>query len=71
MGKTCYFDSNLSAFNSVDLKKAQKLSKAKFFFKGQIWNPKAKIFTDFGYFEVNYSGKIIGLSGEFWVSQPK
>jgi hypothetical protein len=29
MGKTCNFDSNLSNFNSVDLKKAQKLTKAK------------------------------------------
>jgi hypothetical protein len=33
MGKPCNFDSNLNAFNSVDLKKAQKLSKAKFFFR--------------------------------------
>ena len=33
MGKTCNFDSNLSDFNSVDLKKVKKLSKAKFFFQ--------------------------------------
>ena len=68
MGKTCNFDSNLSDFNSVDLKKALKLSKVNFFFKGQIWSPKAKnfkfydFFTDLGYFAVNYSGKMIGLS---------
>ena len=68
MAKTCNFDSNISDINSVDLKKAKKWSKAKFFFKGQIWSPKAKIFkfydffTDLGYFAVNYSGKVIGLS---------
>ena len=68
MSKTCNFDSNISDFNSVDLKKAKKWSKAKFFFKGQIWSPKAKnfkfydFFTDLSYFAVNYSGKVIGLS---------
>jgi hypothetical protein len=42
--------------------------KDQIFFKGQIWSPKAKIFklydffTDLGYFAVNYSGKVIGLS---------
>ena len=68
MSKTCNFDSNISDFNSVDLKKAKKWSKAKKNFKGQIWSPKAKIFkfydffTNLGYFAVNYSGKVIGLS---------
>ena len=36
MGKTCNFDSNLSDFNSVDTKKAQKLSKANFFSKAKF-----------------------------------
>ena len=68
MAKTCNFDSNISDFNSVDLKKAKKWSKAKKNFKGQIWSPKAKnfkfydFFTDLSYFAVNYSGKVIGLS---------
>ena len=50
------------------LKRTKKLLKAKFFFKGQIWRPKAKkfkfydFFTDLGYFAVNYSGEVIGLS---------
>ena len=50
MGKKCNFDANLSAFNSVDLKKAQKLSKANFFFKCQILSPKAKIFKFYDFF---------------------
>jgi hypothetical protein len=44
MGKTCNFDSNLSAFNSVDLKKAQKLSKANFFFQGPNLKSKGQHF---------------------------
>ena len=58
----------MSDFNTVDLKKAQKIIKANFFFKGQIWSPKAKnvkfydFFTDLGYFAVNYSEILIGLS---------
>jgi hypothetical protein len=68
MAKTCNFDSKISDFNSVDLKKAKKWSKAKFFFKGQIWSPKAKdflcydFFMNLGYFAINYSGNVIGLS---------
>ena len=52
----------------MDLKKAKKLSKAEHFSKGQIWSPKAKNFKfyDFimnlGYFAINYSGNVIGLS---------
>ena len=52
----------------MDLKKTQKIIKGQIFFKGQIWSPKAKnfkfydFFTDLGYFAVNYSGKVIGLS---------
>ena len=50
------------------LKRPKNFQRPIFFFKGQIWSPKANIFkfydffTDLGYFEVNYSGKIIGLS---------
>ena len=57
VGKTCNF-------NSVDLKKAQKIIKGQIFFQ----RPNAKIFkfydffTDLGYFAVNYSEKVIGLS---------
>jgi hypothetical protein len=36
MAKTCNFDSNLSGFNSVDLKKTQKMIKGQIFFKDQI-----------------------------------
>ena len=61
MGKICNFDSNLSAFNSVDVKKAQQLSKDIFFAKAKIFKF-YDFFTDLGYFEVNYSGKVIGLS---------
>ena len=68
ISKTCNFDSNISDFNSVDLKKAKKWSKAKIIFKGQIWSPKAKnfkfydFFMNLGFFAINYSGNIIGLS---------
>ena len=50
MVKTCYFDSNLSDFNSVDLKKTQKIIKGQIFFKGQIWRPKAKKFKFYDFF---------------------
>ena len=36
MAKTCNFELNLSDFNSVDLKKTQKIIKGQIFFKGQI-----------------------------------
>ena len=36
MAKTCNFDSNISDFNSVDLKKTQKIIKDQFSFKRQI-----------------------------------
>ena len=55
MAKTCNFDSNLSDFNSVDLKKAKKWSKAQNF---KFYD----FFIDLSYFAVNYSGKVIGLS---------
>ena len=50
------------------LKRPKKLLKAKFFFKGQIWRPKAKkfkfydFFSDLGQFANNCSERVIGLS---------
>ena len=45
----------------MDVKKAQQLSKDIFFAKAKIFKFYDFI-TDLGYFEVNYSGKVIGLS---------
>jgi hypothetical protein len=43
MSKTCNFDSNISEYNSVGLKKAKKLSKAKF----EVQSPKISNFVIF------------------------
>ena len=49
MTKTFNYDSNISDFNSVDLKRPKIF---KFY----------DFFTDLSYFAVNYSGKVVGLS---------